>query len=89
MSRADALEALKAPLYDEKLLTEDKIFIAKKLGLSLADFEDLIEQPVHHYSEFPNHQRKKRIAMQGYRLARMLLVLPVRAAKRLASMFSG
>lgn len=82
MSRAEALEALKTPLYDDKLLSEDKIFIAKKLGLSLTEFEELIEQPVHHYSEFPNHQGKKRIAMQAYRLARMALVLPARALRK-------
>ncbi|WP_294765063.1 N-acetyl sugar amidotransferase [uncultured Rhodoferax sp.] len=74
MSRADALEALKAPLYDPKLLAEDKLFIAKKLGLSLAEFETLVDQPAHHFSEFPNHQRKRRLAMQVYRFAR----LPVR-----------
>lgn len=78
MSRADALEALKAPLYDEKLLAEDKIFIAKKLGLSLAEFENLINQPVHHFSEFPNHQRKKNFAMSAYRLLRLMLGLPKR-----------
>ena len=79
MSRGDALVALKTPLYDEKLLAEDKIFIAKKLGLSLAEFEDLINQPVHHYSEFPNHQRKLKFAMMVYNLAKKVLDVPLRA----------
>lgn len=77
MSRSDALEALKAPLYDPKLLAEDKIFIAKKLGMSLAEFEALIDQPVHHFSEFPNHQRKRRLAVMVYRTAKSVLA-PVR-----------
>jgi N-acetyl sugar amidotransferase len=76
MSRADAHEALKTPLYDEKLLAEDKIFIAKKLGLSLAEFEGLIDQPVRHYSAFPNHQRKKTFAMSAYRFFRIIVGLP-------------
>jgi N-acetyl sugar amidotransferase len=87
MSRTDALEALKAPLYDPKLLEEDKIFIAKKLGLPLAEFEALINQPAHHFSEFPNHLRKRRIAMQVYRLVRLALVLPKRAVAKLVRMF--
>lgn len=78
MDRSVALDALKAPLYDEKILVEDKIFIAKKLGLSLAEFEELIEQPVHHYSEFPNHQFKRRWASRAYRLAKFLFGLPNR-----------
>jgi N-acetyl sugar amidotransferase len=67
MARADAIEALRAPLYDEKLLVEDKIFIAKKLGLQLVEFEGLINQPARHFSEFPNHQLKRRLAMRVYR----------------------
>jgi N-acetyl sugar amidotransferase len=58
MDRSDALDALKQPLYDERLLLEDKTFIAKKLKLSVVEFEDLINQPVRHYSEYPNHQKK-------------------------------
>lgn len=80
MSRADALDALKLPLYDEKLLAEDKIFIAKKLGITLSELEDLIEQPVRHFSEFPNHQRKKNVSMSIYRYLRMILGLPKQVA---------
>jgi N-acetyl sugar amidotransferase len=73
MSRGDALEALRAPLYDPKLLFEDKIFIAKKLGLSISEFEALVDQPVHHFSEFPNHQRKRRLAVLFYRSTKSVL----------------
>lgn len=67
MTREEAIEALKEPLYDPVMLAEDKAFIAKKLGLSLAEFEDLIHQPAHHYSEYPNHQWKRRAAARVYR----------------------
>lgn len=73
MSRSDALEALRAPLYDPKLLVEDKIFIAKKLGLPISEFEALVDQPVHHFSEFPNHQQKRRLAVWLYRSAKSVL----------------
>jgi N-acetyl sugar amidotransferase len=78
MTRAMALEALNRPLYDEKLLAEDKIFIAKKLGLSLVEFEALVDQPARHFSVFPNHQRKRRLAMHFYRMAKQLFGLPLR-----------
>lgn len=73
MSRDDALQALKEPLCDPKILADDKTFIAKKLGLPIAEFEALIEQPAHHFSEYPNHQRKRRLAAKAYRLLRNIL----------------
>ena len=54
------------PLYDPKLLVEDKIFFAKKLGISVSEFEALVDQPVHHFSEFPNHQRKRRLLVSNF-----------------------
>lgn len=89
MGRAEALETLKSPLYDERTLAEDKIFIAKKLGLSIAEFEGLLEEPVHHYSEFPNHQRKRRWARRAYRLAKLVLKLPVWIGGRAVRVFRG
>lgn len=89
MTREAALEALSAPLYDPKLLAEDKAFIAKKLGLSLAELEELIHQPVRHYSEFPNHQRKKKFAMQGYRLLTRLLLFPLWVLRKIVRVARG
>jgi N-acetyl sugar amidotransferase len=89
MSRADALDALKTPLYDQNLLAEDKLFIAKKLGLSLADFEALIDQPAHHYSEFPNHQWKKSLSLKVYRLVRLIVWLPKRVALKAVRTLRG
>jgi len=74
ISRADAIAALAQPLYDERLLAEDKLFIAKKLKLSLEAFDELIHQPAHHYSEYPNHQTKLRFVRSAYRA----LIKPIR-----------
>lgn len=76
MTRADALEALKVPLYGPALLKEDKAFIAKKLGISSAEFERLIELPVNDYSAFPNHQKKLKLAHKVYGLLRKVLLRP-------------
>ncbi len=93
MTRASALDALRAPLYDPKLLLEDKAFIAKKLGLSVLELEDLCNQPAHHFSYFPNHQRKKKIAFSVYSYLRIIvgfpkriLLYPLRVASRLRRM---
>jgi len=66
MTRDQALAELRKPLYDEKMLAEDKAFIAKKLGLTVDELEGLISAPPRHYSEFPNHQRKLKIAFSAY-----------------------
>ncbi len=72
ISRSRALELLREPLYDLMLLNEDKIYIAKKLSISVQELETIIEQPTHHYSEFPNHERKKRYLGFVYRSLKML-----------------
>jgi N-acetyl sugar amidotransferase len=89
MSRDDALTELKKPLYDEKLLVEDKAFIAKKLGLSLEELEQMIAAPPRHYTEFPNHSLKFKLAFGAYSKARRgvglalrIATFPLRAARR-------
>jgi N-acetyl sugar amidotransferase len=89
IDRETALQELSKPLYDEKLLAEDKAFVAKKLGITLQELETLIAEPPRHYTEFPNHQLKFRIAFGAYQQARRmvrpavaLLRLPLRALRR-------
>lgn len=90
ISRDEALQELRKPLYDEKLLAEDKAFVAKKLGISLQELETLIAEPTRHYTEFPNYQLKLRLASGAYlqarrmvRLAVALFRLPLRVLRRL------
>ena len=54
IDRDTALMELAKPLYEEGELREDKYFIAKKLGISLEELEEMIHSPGHHYSEFSN-----------------------------------
>jgi hypothetical protein len=78
MTRNQALAELQKPLYDPKLLEEDKAFIAKKLGISVEEFDRLLQEPPRHYSEFPNHQRKFKLAFGTYRLLRGWAAIPLR-----------
>jgi len=52
MSRDEALEELKKPLYDEKMMAEYIDFIEKKLGVSDADFRALVEAPCHAHEDY-------------------------------------
>lgn len=58
MTRKEALKELDKPLYDEKELKEDKEYIAKKLGVSNEEFEQILQMPSHKYSDFSNMAEK-------------------------------
>ena len=54
LDRDKAMEELEKPLYDESELREDKIYVAKKLGILVDELEQLVNEPGHDYSEYPN-----------------------------------
>jgi N-acetyl sugar amidotransferase len=58
LTREDALKDLEKPLYDEKELVFDKEYIAKKLGVSNAEFEEILNAPPHSYKDFNNMESK-------------------------------
>jgi N-acetyl sugar amidotransferase len=73
ISREQALEELKKPLYDENELREDKKYIAKKLGITVAQLEEYITSPGQHYSKYPNWDNLYNIAKKcQWLLARAL-----------------
>lgn len=58
ITREEALGELEKPLYTANELAEDKAFVAKKLGIAVAELDDLVAQPPRHYTEFPNNQAR-------------------------------
>jgi hypothetical protein len=54
LSRAEALLELERPCLSPDLLRQDKEYVAKKLGLSNAEFDALVAAPAHTYNEYPN-----------------------------------
>lgn len=54
MTREQAIQELKRPLYGISELAEDKLYIAKKLSLSEAEFDALIYSKGHNYAEYAN-----------------------------------
>ena len=45
MTREEALQILENPSYDPDLMIQDKEYVAKKLGITVREFEDIIEGP--------------------------------------------
>lgn len=52
MTRQEALEELARPTYDPQLQKEDKIYVAKKLGFTDDEFEQLLTLPNRSHEEF-------------------------------------
>ena len=62
LSREEAVEQLKEPLYDSDQLIEDKLYFTKKLGISLHEFESIMNQKIVNFNEFKNQvEMEKRI----------------------------
>jgi N-acetyl sugar amidotransferase len=57
ISREDALNELKKPLYEQKELVEDKDFVLKKLNFSEAWFDSYIKRPPKSHLSFKSDQR--------------------------------
>lgn len=54
LSRAEALDKLKEPLYDPLELENDIQYLCKKLRITSEEFDDFMNCKRHHYSEFAN-----------------------------------
>ncbi|MGQ0829312.1 MAG: N-acetyl sugar amidotransferase [Bacteroidota bacterium] len=55
--RSEALEELKTPPYNEAKSQIEKEYISKKLGISLAEFEKIIDLPAKWYVNYPNEEK--------------------------------
>lgn len=56
LTRAEAIEELKQPLYSEEKICEDKSYIAKKLGINEIEFDKILDLPNRSYQEFPSSE---------------------------------
>lgn len=55
MARADALRALAEPHYDPALIAQDEAFVLKKLGLSAAEFAEILRAPPRPHDAYPTY----------------------------------
>lgn len=68
ITRAEAEERLQEPLYDPAELETDITYFCKKLRISRQEFDELMEAPIHHYTDFPNWNDRYRMLKRTQRL---------------------
>lgn len=54
MTRDRALQLLDEPLFDDEELRRDRQYICRKLRISDSEFQELMDRPIHHYTDFDN-----------------------------------
>lgn len=57
MTRDEALTLLDSPNYPDELRTQDHEFMAKKLGISVAELDQIVASPPKHYTDYPNSEK--------------------------------
>jgi len=67
MTRDEAIEALKAPIYDEADMEREKDYISKKLSISKEELNRIIELPGKYYNEYPNDEKRLNFIYKMYR----------------------
>jgi len=88
MTRDAALEEMKNDPYPEAMMQEDREYVKKKLGLTEAEFEQIMALPVKTYRDYPNYEQRTWVdpfrdtglflAKQTWRMSRRLRGLPLR-----------
>ena len=67
VTRECALEKLRSLPYDAVEIEDDKLYIAKKLGVSLDEFQSIIRLPAKWYWDYPNDYKKHEFIYDVYR----------------------
>lgn len=67
VKREDALEQLRLKPFRDEKVEEEKKYIAKKLGISVPEFEDIINQPAKWYFQYPNNEKQLKFFYDLYR----------------------
>lgn len=73
MTREEALKKLQEPLYDPQELEIDIAYFCKKLRISRAQFDDLMNAPIHHHTDFPTWDSYYRLLKRVQRIVERLL----------------
>ena len=88
MTRDAAFEEMKNDPYPEAMMQEDREYVKKKLGLTEAEFEQIMTLPIKTYRDYPNYEQRTWVdpfrdaglflAKQTWRMSRRLRGLPLR-----------
>jgi N-acetyl sugar amidotransferase len=66
-TREEALAELGRPPYDPEEIEREKLYVAKKLGTSLEELEEILRRPPRSYRDYPNDQRWLEFVYSVYR----------------------
>lgn len=67
VKREEALKELEISPYDEVKSQREKEYIAKKLGISIEEFEKIIHSPAKWYCDYPNDEKRLTFIYDMYR----------------------
>jgi len=67
IARDEAIDILKARPYIEEDIERQKEYIAKKLGITKEELNNIVELPGKYYYEYPNNERKLNFLYKTYR----------------------
>jgi N-acetyl sugar amidotransferase len=67
ISREEAIEALKKPPYNPDKIGQEKEYVAKKLGLTPDEFEEILNSPPKTYRDYPNDEKMLKFIYKFYR----------------------
>ena len=84
MTREEALRELQQPTYDNDLQQLDKEYVAKKLGFSLDEFEEVLSQPNRAHQEFETDRDQRKLY---FKIIRTLS--PIRQYRKNSTMVSA
>ena len=67
ITREYALEELRKKSYDPEKIEAEKEYIAKKLGITLKEFEEILNSPPKSYKDYPNNEKKLKFLYGVYK----------------------
>lgn len=73
ITREHAIKELKKSLYSDNDLINDKIYIAKKLGIQTKELDSMIKAKNHYYYEYPNWDFYRKIMLFVKKILQKLL----------------
>jgi N-acetyl sugar amidotransferase len=76
LAREEAISLMQEPVADEKLLAEDRVYVIKKLNISEAEFEAIMNAPVRSYRDYKNDSRRYAQMRSLWRRAQQLGLVP-------------
>ncbi len=83
MTREEALRELEEPTYDPQLQKEDKVYVAKKLGFTDQEFEQILSLPNRSHGEFATDAKWRKRYFRIMKGIRPLTAMANRLRKRM------